>query len=370
MSKRIPSLDGIRALAILMVLTVHSSETLKFPVWWVPDGVSIFFVLSGFLITSLMLREVDRTATVDLKAFYLRRAYRILPPLYAYLVLSTVICWLAHYPVDKWALFDAAVFVRDYAGNAGAHALPGSGNWITEHMWSLSVEEQFYLLYPALFVFVRGRWGRSALAKVTLCILLLTPILRMAGYSLHLFPHRDQFMFHTRMDTLMTGCLIALSIHLPKFERAYAVAARVIWIFPLYTLVLEPLILHRFGYLYYHAIGMTISAVCTGITILWCARNAETLAGRFLNLKPLAVLGVLSYSVYIWQTLFLSPESPAVPAQLNYYIVRMAAIAGFALLSYHFVEQPFLRLRIRSNPLPSTTISLEEPRVQAAGELA
>ncbi len=365
MSKRIPSLDGIRALAILMVLTIHTSEVVSLPVWWVPDGVSIFFVLSGFLITSLMLREVEKTGTVDLKAFYLRRSYRILPPLYAYLAVSALICYVAHYPIDKWAIFDSSVFIRDYAGNGGAHALANSGNWITEHMWSLSVEEQFYLLYPALFLFVLMRWGRAALAKVTLGILLLTPVLRMGDYALHLFPHRDQFMFHTRMDTLMTGCLIALSIHLPRFERLYSLAARVIWIFPLYTLVLEPLILHRYGYLYYHAIGMTISAVCTGITILWCSRNAETPVGRFLNWKPMTILGVLSYSVYIWQTLFLRPESPAIPASLNFYVVRVAAIIGFALLSYHFVEQPFLRLRTRSNSLPTTTISLEHPPREA-----
>src|SRR4051812_33176028 len=144
MQFRIPSLDGLRALSISLVLLAHFSYSAGFPIHHSPVldlyahyGVRIFLVISGFLITSLLLREKERTGTIDLKQFYLRRAYRLLPAAYLYLVVITI---LFHESLTFKYLVAAYMYLTSYALHSP---------WVLMHLWSLSVEEQFYLLWPA-----------------------------------------------------------------------------------------------------------------------------------------------------------------------------------------------------------------------------
>src|SRR6202021_1369361 len=162
---RIPSLDGLRAVAILLVISLHiiqrnitSLGNLKLgvPLFLLAsgDGVGIFFVLSGFLITGLLLKEYDATGRINLINFYLRRTFRILPPLYTYLAFVIIFCAVIGYPLHARTIDGSALFFLDY--------FPGDGQWFTEHTWSLCIEEQFYLLWPVALIWALTRGGRPA----------------------------------------------------------------------------------------------------------------------------------------------------------------------------------------------------------------
>ena len=158
-ARSIPSLDGLRAISILLVVIAHSSQ--NFSPWvnlpvgtfllFAHLGVSVFFVISGFLITSLLLKEWDATGTIGLKHFYLRRAFRIFPPFYLYLVILLVLVLAGVFHTSLRAFFFAAIYCMDY------YLGPGSGFVGLQHIWSLSVEEQFYLLWPAALLLLGKR---------------------------------------------------------------------------------------------------------------------------------------------------------------------------------------------------------------------
>src|ERR1700733_3368995 len=166
-SKRLPSLDGLRAVAISFVLLGHASHTALFPQAWksvlarLPAlghfGVELFFVISGFVITHSLANEERDNDTVSLRAFYVRRVLRILPPVAAYLLFVFVLQAAGAIDLDRVEWVAALTFTRNFC----------AGHWITGHLWSLAVEEQFYLLWPFMFAFARfARWRLSFLLIV------------------------------------------------------------------------------------------------------------------------------------------------------------------------------------------------------------
>ncbi len=346
---RIPSLDGIRAIAIALVIYGHTvtrfgnpspfkAEIERTGLLW-PDGVGIFFVLSGFLITTLLLREYDRSGTISIRKFYLRRCFRILPPFYAYIGFVLVFfCWI--HPIQvQWKSFTmAAVFLRDYGVRPDF--------WATDHLWSLGVEEQFYLLWPALLYLGLRFGGRRAASKIAITCILLAPALRVGGKlaGIQFFHDRVGEMFHCRMDSLMCGCLLAILIGNPRFESGFARISKFWWCFFLYVFVLDGELTQHLGVHYRLTIGYTINAIAIALMLLWAMRNAGSPVGRILNNRLMVTAGVLSYSAYLWQTFFIRPENTSVLARMPYALVWIWVAAW---LSYHFVEQPALRMRDR-----------------------
>jgi len=138
--QRIPSLDGVRAISITLVVMCHLANwkhiSLPFPTIYGSLGVRIFFVLSGFLITKLLLREHERTETISLRDFYIRRAYRIFPAAAVYLLVITIIYW---HQLRWYSIAASALYVMN---------MQSYPPWMLGHLWSLSIEEQFYLLWP------------------------------------------------------------------------------------------------------------------------------------------------------------------------------------------------------------------------------
>lgn len=349
---RIPSLDGIRAIAISIVIAAHTVGRYGWPPpgstthrWLVgessgfwPDGVGIFFVLSGFLITTLLLREHERTGEISLKQFYLRRCFRILPPLYSYVFFVFLFCLIVRLAVPWLALLSGALFFRDYA--------VGANFWATDHLWSLAVEEQFYILWPAALVWGLKSGGKRRVAKIAIACIILAPVLRVGGKlaQIRYFEHRVPMMFHNRMDALMCGCLLAILVGEPKFERLFTKISRFWWFFLAYTFVFSHALIVLFGIHYNLSIGLTIDAISISILMLWLIRNPRSLLGRALNSKLLTTMGALSYSAYLWQTFFISPENPTVLARMPYALVLIWVAAW---LSYRLIELPALRLRDR-----------------------
>ncbi len=304
------------------------------------DGVGIFFVLSGFLITSLMLQEREATGFVSLFNFYLRRTFRILPPLYVYLVFYLVFCFAMGLAVNWRAICSAGLFYLDYS--------PQSYFWATQHTWSLSIEEQFYLIWPGLFLLAFHFGGKPAAAKVAVGLIVFSPISRIVTKFIHLqvFHNRETYMLHTRLDALMCGALVALVAGEPWFERIYRGFAKVWWLAPLYTLLLGTLLNWRFGFAYTYTLGYTVDSFSIAFFILWAARNPQSWTGKLLNMKWMVGAGVLSYSAYIWQTFFIFYDQHAkIPGWLCLMPVRVLLIWAVAWLSYALVEQPSLKLR-------------------------
>src|SRR5664279_3942103 len=205
MARRIPCLDGIRAVAILMVLLGHSSDELSIfagPIHTLEVsrvGVSIFFVLSGYLITRLLVEEQERGGSISLKAFYIRRFFRIVPACYVYLTCILIAGRLGYATVPRSGILPAYLFVWNYS--------PQAEGWFYAHTWSLSMEEQFYLVWPPLLAAL----GRARGLRLAAAIILIAPASRLVTYAL--FPsYRGQIaaMLHSHGDALMFGAIPAL----------------------------------------------------------------------------------------------------------------------------------------------------------------
>jgi peptidoglycan/LPS O-acetylase OafA/YrhL len=349
---RIPSLDGLRALSIFLVLALHSLQRLEVngPIsyLWVgifngATGVFIFFVISGYLITSLLLREHEKRGSISLRGFYFRRAMRILPPLYVYVGVLLLLGLAGKLPIFKLDIISALFFFHDYALSL---------MWSLEHFWSLSIEEQFYLIWPLLLLYCLrrpGAEGRSKASKIAIAIILIAPLVRVVSFTLarHTVLH-NSYGFHFHADSLMFGCLLALVQGTPVFERLYKFVTKIWWIPPA-AIVLSDCLSARYQNYWDFPVGMTFCGVAISFFLLWCVRNPTSGVGRILNSRPIAHIGVLSYSIYIWQTLFLNPSNVSLfsPSLKLLYTLPFSwlAILIVAELSYYVVERPSLRLR-------------------------
>jgi peptidoglycan/LPS O-acetylase OafA/YrhL len=290
-------------------------------------GVRIFFVISGYLITSLLLAEHERTGTVDLRRFYFRRACRIMPAFYFFLGAMALAATLDLVPVSRAALLHAATYTANYL-DAG---------WTLGHSWSLAVEEQFYLLWPSLIVLLGVR--RSFLGAAL--VLLLSPLFRGVAAFSGRWPDNPRYAFECVADALATGCLLAYARpwlwNQPRYRRALERRVMELW----------PLIILAFAaasarWEHFGAIaGLTLLNVAIAVWIDWCLRFPDSRVGRMLNARPIAFVGVLSYSIYLWQQPFLR-EGHALRFPLS-----ILGVAVLALVSFFLVEQPMLRLRAR-----------------------
>jgi peptidoglycan/LPS O-acetylase OafA/YrhL len=337
-SRNIPSLDGLRAISVCLVVAAHMNGILAHaipfvPFWlylnWGALGVQTFFVISGFLITQLLLKELNGTGTPSLKRFYFRRTLRIFPPLYAYLAVALVLTLTGLWAGNLKAFIPAATYTSNYFAG---------GNELVEHTWSLSLEEQFYLLWPAALLLL----GTSKSIKLAIWVILLSPLSRIVTYYFW-FDHRSLLngMLHTGLDSIMFGCLLALLWRNPKFNQRIQPFVRgwVTALATLFVLVLSPTLGSRFRGSYSLVIGFTLNALCLSQILLYVVRVPNSRAGKFLNTRVLRHLGVISYGLYLWQHMFTRPNSaPFVPWNL-------LAILICAELSHWLIERPSLRLR-------------------------
>jgi peptidoglycan/LPS O-acetylase OafA/YrhL len=321
---RIPSLDGLRAISICFVLLGHLAGTRGFPaaLWfftrYAEFGVRIFFVISGFLITQLLLQEHQRTGTIRLRSFYARRAYRILPAAYAYMAVVIV---LASSMLNPREIAAAIFYLSNYT----------HPTWVLGHLWSLSVEEQFYLLWPFAMAFAFRKRGVTALAVVCVC-----PFIRIAFYFSPLRSSFDTY-FPAVADALATGCVLA--IYRPRLER-FAGQLQSRWML---TFVPITLALHFWKFVHnrsYQVVGLTLLHFSIALTIDHVMRRPY----RLLNTRPIIWVGVLSYSLYLCQQPFLNRNSDAFFASFPLNIILAVSAA---VICHYAIEQPFLALRFQ-----------------------
>lgn len=329
---RIPSLDGLRAISIAAVLLGHLTGTAGFPAWvgtiaqsryldLAHLGVRVFFVISGFLITGLLMREQERTGRVNLRQFYIRRTLRILP---AYTVFVIVVFALAAAGV---VLIKSSDVIRTltYTSNYSM-----SRSWPVAHLWSLAVEEQFYLLWPFTFVLLGQRRAGSA----ALIVLILAPLVRTveATFFPRLMPIIG-FSFETTADALATGCLLALWNDRLKVQPLFQRAIAAWWIAPVF-LLLSVLagIRYRPGLL----VGDSLANVGVALLIARSVAYPRGAWGRFLNARVVAGVGTGSYSLYLWQQLFLNRYSDSWSTS---FPVNLLLATICAYLSFRYIER-------------------------------
>jgi peptidoglycan/LPS O-acetylase OafA/YrhL len=328
MKQRLPSLDGLRAISIIMVMLGHLSGTAGLSVnltWVVPYaqfGVRVFFVISGFLITSILIKEREKTGQISLKRFYIARMYRIFPPAYV-LILVTVV--LNRTSLHWGDIIRALTYTSNY------HPRP----WVLAHTWSLSVEEQFYLLWPAVIAFF-FRY-RTRLLVLTIA---LTPVLNA---TLFYFGHGAGIVgmyFPKVADSLAMGCLLAIARPwLNRYE--HIICSDVFLLVPAITLALPliPISSHSMAIVNTLAL-QTLEYAGIALSI----DNAVRMRWNVLNIAPLRWLGVMSYSLYLWQQMFLDRHSGAVWTK---FPLNIALAMLCACCSYFLVERPFLQFRDR-----------------------
>ncbi|ASY68911.1 acyltransferase family protein [Sinorhizobium fredii] len=329
-----PALDGLRAVAVLAVVAFHC----RLPFTGGGSiGVDLFFVLSGYLITSILRSEVTETGTVSLGRFYWRRALRLWPPLLlmlaAYAAVAPVL-FPARDAVIDTAL--AATYLTDYAMAFWHEPL------MLGHTWSLSVEEHFYLLWPLVILATRSL-SQRALAIVLAVAFITATAWRIADAMIWQDWYRTYYRFDTRMSGLMLGGLIAAAPWRPKPETA-GLVGRV----AAYVLIVG-LLVSPFRSPQFIAWGGIIVDLAAGGLILSVISTEGTRLHRLLTLRPLVYLGVISYSVYLWHYPLSRLLRYELPSGITFVVV-----AGFAIivaaLSYEFIEKPLKSMRRRPAP--------------------
>jgi peptidoglycan/LPS O-acetylase OafA/YrhL len=297
-------------------------------------GVQVFFVLSGYLITALLLREEHATGSVDRVAFMVRRSLRLMPALFAFIAVLAVLK-LRHLVTDEpWYSFVAGLlYLRNIFGQG--HTLG--------HLWTLSLEEQFYLLWPTLFlVFRRGR------LRVALGILAGICLLRTFGIVFHVQPYASGVFYMRpwfRFDSPMAGCVVALALDAGGTARA--LVDRVAGWSPV-GLVLSIGALAFIGDTSeaLRPFYLSIELVLGTWLVVHVVLRPDGALSRALS-HPLCVLtGILSYSLYLWHVPFCVTAQPSW-GPLRAFPICLAASLAAAVVSYRFIERPFLRMKVR-----------------------
>jgi peptidoglycan/LPS O-acetylase OafA/YrhL len=340
-----PALDGVRGVAIALVVSWHAFG-------WPARGflgVQMFFVLSGFLITTLLLQEWHRTGSISLPSFYRRRALRLLPALAALLITYAVV-QAAREALNPGALdlstalkgaLIGAFYITNIAQAAGV-VLPVALN----HLWSLAAEEQFYLLWPFALAAAlrRGVPRRVMTAGLTIAIVLVA--LQRLYVSLgDASRARLHYGPDVSFDAILVGCLLGIWFAAGEAPRALRSARAVrLAVFPALAVVLLSVVVVGTDSKPAYWGALLPFSIASGL-VIWAlmTRRARWLE-RALGVRPLVALGVISYSLYLWHPIVIWSGSRL--AGLPTAVGAALAVA-VATGSYVFVERPFLRLKRR-----------------------
>jgi peptidoglycan/LPS O-acetylase OafA/YrhL len=339
----LPTLDGWRGIAVIGVILYHGREEFlgsnSLAVRLAAHcyvGVDIFFAISGFLICGLLLREYEETGDISLRRFYIRRFFRILPPYYVSLAAICAAGAFLALPFNFADVPSCLFFYRNYRP-LGIDEYSG---FYTAHYWTLAIEEHFYLLWPMLLLAVRPKRA----GKVALLLAMTVFAWRVMEGHFHLLagvlpPANLLARTDTRMDALLWGCIAA--IYLPDIRR---LAARIrfsqLWFVPASIIVIAQKM---------QPPGLVLlDAVLFPVLLLSTVIQPYSVLGRILEWRPLRWVGTISFSLYLWQELFL-PGPTADLARGNFRHLQQApwnllAILGCACLSRYLIEIPMTRI--------------------------
>ena len=335
-----PGLDALRTSAVLMVVLKHLGAPLSGSL-----GVIIFFVLSGFLITSLLLKEFQKTGTISFREFYRRRAYRILPTFYFAWLLTFVVRHLRHEAI----VWQQAATVFFYLTNYGRAILPISGQ-ITYFMsiaWSLAIEEQFYVVWPLalLWILLKPKHAVKIIFGVIVAIWVWRVVL-MFGMGVgweYVYNATD-----TRADAIMIGSALAIILRrdaIPRFVTG-VLASKWLVLIPIAVLAWGTYYdLHVYDRQSLRLAAFTIEPVFTAmILVQWLYWGS--LGWKFLEYPAIKFIARLSYGIYLYQD-FGFAITGHIPIPHMQRALTVPIVFGFAAISYYCIERPFMQMRDR-----------------------
>lgn len=355
-----PALDGLRAIAIASVVLFHTGGILPGG----GRGVDLFFVLSGFLITTLLLEEHAERGTISLRSFFKRRALRLLPALVVLLGVFLAVASVAAIVDDRSQgkdLFGVAAGLGYFsniamAGEPMTHPMPEE----LRHLWSLAQEEQFYLLWP-LSLIVLLRWRSRRVTAIVAAGVALTALRQLQLYVDGASSGRLAFAPDTRSMAILVGCLLALV--LARSSRTQAPHVR--WLTPVVVPITIGLLFLPAARWMFPGPLLLFSAGCAALIVL--VLDTNSLLARLLSLAPMVFLGRISYSLYLWHFPIFVLFGLNTVGRHHAVLPALAAIASAlvcATASYYFVELPFLRRKRRAGSataLPRQTALAMQP---------
>ncbi len=347
-TRYIRSLDGLRGIAVLAVIAYHLNFT------WAPGGllgVTIFFVLSGYLITNLLLIEYEKNNKINLKNFWIRRARRLLPGMITVLFFITA-----------WATLFAQPFLDRLRGDFFPALLYYSNWWyifqdlsyfetmstpsLLTHFWSLAIEEQFYIIWPLLLVAAfHFRMNKKQVVNLTLLLSLLSALLMAFFYSPTADPSRVYYGTDTRAFSLLIGATLAfiwpshkMSKTIPTFLRHTIDVIGTVCLIAI--LIMIGYINHYDSFLYRG--GMFLISILTALLLTVLIHPASKLS-KAMTFKPLTWVGERSYSIYLWHypiILLTSPQISTNDASTIRILFQMGLTIVFSALSFKYIENP------------------------------
>ena len=336
--KHLPGLDGLRGISILIVILGHLLNTTSLGSLYIGNvGVDTFFVISGFLITTLLLKERVTKGKISLRHFYVRRALRILPVAYLFIVVLIILNHIYHLQITSKSFLTAALYLKNIP-------FKNAGEWYTGPFWSLSVEEQYYLIFPALLVYMPARY-----IYIIAFAVLFIPVISYIGYhnigdlqghpSIHLIVFIIINVFGKGTISILIGSATAILvfkniIKIEKLQYNYWLST----ILLIVGIALEIFTKDRY-------VCPVIFALIISFVIL-NTLSQKTFLHRLLEIKSLVYIGVISYSLYIWQQIFTSsqPWANQFPFSSS-CIFNVIALFTVATASYYLYELKFLRLK-------------------------
>jgi peptidoglycan/LPS O-acetylase OafA/YrhL len=349
-----PALDGLRAVSILLVVTAHSTDPL-FDRLHGAVGVTVFFVISGYLITTLLLREEERRGHARIKAFYIRRAFRILPLYYLTLVGYIVLVGILHLQAGAPSLWHELPWYVGYQNDLVPH-----GGGVFNQSWSLAVEEKYYLLWPLTFVIPLLRKHRLVVAG---SLAVLTAVAS-------LWHSTDYFAIYT---PILLGCVVAIALDNPRlYELARKLANT-----PVALLLIAGLIawdvLRENGSAVHIVFSVLVALLFPAVLI------GPRWLGALLSNRVMVYIGTRSYAVYLIHRIakgiidrFVAPGSTSVGHELVHFVLIVVLSLIGAEILYRVVEQPMIRLgrRLASTTRGERTMPAGVEATPAAGPAA
>lgn len=371
-SNYFPTLDGWRAVAITLVLLTHALDSiqasLRINITDIEDtiksfgllGVQLFFGLSGFLITSKLLIEEAQNDNISLTAFYIRRTFRILPA--ALFFLATVALMsainLISISTDRW--LSTIFFMANYTN--------AEYSWYVGHFWSLAVEEHFYFIWPAAFILLRTTQRRVSAVVVTA---FAVAFWRAIDFKLQITNSTPAIFWgrtDIQVDGILWGAFIALLYANPKWNiRIKNILSNILSL----TILLISLVLIQINYKYDWKTAfflITLKSIIIPMILLGTLIQGNGLIGRILEKKPIKIVGRLSYSLYLWQQIFLVWDKYQAPnlIPLQYFPINFIVVFSCATISMIFIEKPLIRLGHRISNIKNKSQSRQEVKNQTS----
>ena len=351
-SRYVPALDGLRALAVLAVIFYH----MMMP--WAPGGllgVTIFFVLSGYLITGLLLREFSETGSISLKNFWLRRVRRIIPAVVFAVLGTAFLCTIFNHALLTRMRPDVIPSLLFYNNwwqiFNGASYFDNIGNSPLQHFWSLSIEEQFYVIWPiVLLVCMKFGVSKKNLMRGIVVLVVLSAVDMALQFSPNADPSRVYFGTDTRAFSLLIGSLLAFVWPYQRLrdgnggymDNRQVLILNVAGIAAVLGLLIMIGTLDGYSPFNYRG-GLVLCSLLTAVAIASMVHPASWI-GWFFSLKPLVWIGKISYSMYLWHwpiILLMTGSNmlgSEVPILLR--IVQLVVIFAISAFSYYIVENP------------------------------